>query len=132
MGSISSPPHLHHLQLPPEAESESSHSPTNNLNEKGLAMLMQVQDIPLAPKFQTACPFMPHLYKNAELLVRGIGAYPSEKDPQTVAGQGYHIRKGTRASVWAACVGLLFGHWVVQLAELSPQVTLVHLFLGTL
>lgn len=121
MGSISSPPHLHHLQLPPEAESESSHSPTNNLNEKGLAMRMQVQDIPLAPKFQTACPFMPHLYKNAGASGKGIGAYPSEKG-STDRGRTRDITSGKAPGhQWAACVGLLFGHWVVQLAELSPK-----------
>ena len=121
MGSISSPPHLHHLQLPPEAESESSHSPTNNLNEKGLAMRMQVQDIPLAPKFQTACPFMPHLYKNAGASGKGIGAYPSEKG-STDRGRTRDITSGKAPGhQWAACVGLLFGHWVAQLAELSPK-----------
>ena len=84
-------------------------------------MRMQVQDTPLASKFQTACVFMPHLYKNAGASGKGIGVYPSEKG-STEHGGTRDITSGKAPGhQWAACVGLLFGNWVAQLAELSPK-----------
>lgn len=121
MGRISSPRHLHHLQLPPEAESESSHSSTNSLSEKGLAMRMQVQDTSLAPEFQTACLVMPHLYKNAGASGKGIGAYLTEKGSIERGGTRDITSGKAPGHQWTACVGLLFRTWVVQLAELSPK-----------